>query len=142
MSQVPMQQITLISGMDNQRYAKMLNVNYCEPANQFRPLFIRHFHFHCTFLFRFLVVLTAASKNSAASLGENFVEGSHDEFTFNGTDGVTLKRIVDYCYSGYIDFTVDDVKTFVTIASSFELVLLVKESRKCYDRNLSPNSAV
>lgn len=70
------------------------------------------------------------------------MEGSYDEFTFEGTDGGKLKAIVDYCYCGYIDLTVDNVKTFVTIASSVELDLLEKECRQFYVQNLSPNTAV
>lgn len=45
-------------------------------------------------------ILTAASEYFSASPRSNFQEGGETEFTLDGTDGETVKAIVDFCYTG------------------------------------------
>lgn len=88
------------------------------------------------------VILTAVSKYFAASLGPNFVEGKHDEFTVEGVDGETLRVIIEFCYIGHINLTEENVKTFLIIASSVELDLLEEKCRAFYNEKLSARNAV
>lgn len=86
--------------------------------------------------------MTAASKYFAASLGANFVEGNHDEFIMDDTDGETIQMIIDFCYTGNIDLTHENVDKLMTIASSVQLDLLEEKCRHFYMAHLSSDNAV
>lgn len=86
--------------------------------------------------------MSAASKYFAASLGKNFQEGKHKEFTLDDTDCETLQMIVDYCYTGHIKLTEENVATFLTIASSVQLDLLEEKCCQFYVEKLSVTNCV
>lgn len=86
--------------------------------------------------------MTAASKYFAASLGPNFQEGHYREFVSDDADFETLKAIVDYCYTGHIRLTEENVKTYLTIASSVELDLLEETCCSFYAEILTEANCV
>lgn len=88
------------------------------------------------------VILIAASKYFTASLGPYFQEANHDEFILDDTDGETLKMIVDFCYSGRIDLTEENVGNILAIASSVQLDFLEEKCRQYYDDHLNVNNSL
>lgn len=105
---------------------------------------IRHFQLPCFIFVRIPIhraVLTAASKYFLASLGPNFKEGSKTEFDLDDTDGETLKAIVEFCYTGCIELTGENVAKFLAFASSVELDLLEKKCWRFYDEKLTVTSS-
>lgn len=82
-------------------------------------------------------ILTASSKYFLASLGPNFQEGSKSEFILDDTDGETVKAIVDFCYTGRIDLTEENVEDFMAIASSVEIDLLEEKCCRFYAHKLN-----
>lgn len=82
------------------------------------------------------VVLTAASKYFLALLGPNFEEGSKTEFVLDDTDGETFKAIVDFCYTGRINLTEENVTKYLAIASSVQFDLLEEKCWQFYAANL------
>lgn len=97
-------------------------------------LFIR-FPIHC-------VVLTAASKYFNASLGPNFQEANREEFILEDTDGETVKKIVDFCYTGRISLTRENVGNILAIASSVQLDFLEDVCRQFFDDNLNLDNSL
>lgn len=77
-------------------------------------------------------IWTAASKYFSVALGPNFQEGNHNEFVLDDTDGETVKAIVDFCYTGRIDLTDENVTKFLVIASSVEFDLLEEKCCRFY----------
>lgn len=88
------------------------------------------------------VILTASSKYFTAALGPNFQEGSKSEFVLDGTDGETVKAIVDFCYTGHIDLTEENVLKFLAIASSVHLDLLEEKCCRLYDDKLGVTNCI
>lgn len=87
-------------------------------------------------------VLTACSKYFASLLGPKFEGHTHNEFILADTDGETVKMIVDFCYTGRILLTEDNVNHLLTIASNLELDMLELECRRFYEGNLSVTNAI
>lgn len=86
--------------------------------------------------------MIAASKYFSASLGPNFQEGSKSEFTLDGTDGETVKAIVDFCYTGRVDLTEENVDDFMAIASSVEFDLLEEKCCRFYAEELNVMNSI
>lgn len=70
------------------------------------------------------------------------MEGKYDEFTFDDTDGETLSAIINYCYTGCINLTDGNVKTFIAVASSVELDLLEEKCRRYCAENVCIKNAI
>lgn len=60
-----------------------------------------------------------------------------NEFVLEGTDGKTVKAIVDYCYTGRIDLAEENVGQFLAIASGVGLDFLESECCQFYADKLS-----
>lgn len=88
------------------------------------------------------LILTAASNYFAASLGSNFREGSNSEFLMEGTDGKTLKEIVDFLYTGQITLTEGNVEKFFAIASGVSFDMLEEKCCQFYAEKLSVTNSV
>lgn len=86
--------------------------------------------------------MTAASKYFTASLGPNFREANHKEFVLDDTDGDTVKMIVDFCCTGHINLTEENINNIVTIASSVELDFLEEKCRQFLSDNLNINNSL
>lgn len=88
------------------------------------------------------ILLAVASKYFTVQLGPDFKDGGKSEFELEGFDGDTIKATVDYCYTGRINLTEDNVGTFLAIASRFQFDLLEAECCRFYEGNLSPTNCV
>lgn len=58
------------------------------------------------------------------------------------TDGPTLQLVIDYCYSGHIDLTVDNVNAIMVVASTMEIALLQAKCDQFWNKNLCNKNAV
>lgn len=72
--------------------------------------------------------MMSSSDYFRALLGPHFKEGKEEEVIIENVDGQTLKAIVNFCYSGKIQITDENILKLVE-ASSF--MLLVRIQRKC-----------
>lgn len=88
------------------------------------------------------MVLAASSKYFTAALGPNFKEANKSEFVLDDTDGETVKAIVDFCYTGHINLTEENVEKFLTIASSIQIDLLEEKCCQFYNDKLGVNNCV
>lgn len=62
------------------------------------------------------VILTATSKYFSAALGPSFIEDGENEFVLNDADVETVMAIVDFCYTGHIDLSEENVAKFLAVA--------------------------
>lgn len=88
------------------------------------------------------IALAAASQYFSALFGSKFEEGKTKEFVLEGADGGTVKAIVDYCYTGQIDLTKENVGQILTIATNVGLDLLEAACRQFYDKKLCVTNCV
>lgn len=72
------------------------------------------------------VILAASSNYFKALLGPNFREGSEKLVTLEAIDGPTLKRVIDFIYTGNVTITKENVHDIIAAASSMELLILEK----------------
>lgn len=103
-------------------------------------IFLLHL-IHLRFLIHRFILITA-SKYFAALLGSNFEEANHKEFILDDTDGETIKMIVDFCYTGNVSLTPENVSDLLTIASSVQLDMLEEKCREFRADNLNAANAV
>lgn len=81
--------------------------------------------------------MTSASKYFQALLGPNFKEGHEEEVTISNIDGPTLKAIIDFCYSGNIKITDENILKIVSAASAMEFVSIEKKCETFWNDNLA-----
>lgn len=86
--------------------------------------------------------MVAASPYFEALLGPNYKEAIESEVTFSDIDGNTLKAVIDFCYTGRIAITNENVGDIMAAASSKELVPLEKLCSKFWSENLDSNSCL
>lgn len=82
------------------------------------------------FLFSFPVhraVLAAVNTYFAALLGPSFKEGNEKVIRLQNIDGDTLKLLINYCYTGQLQFTETNLDLVLAGASSFELVRIEEQ---------------
>lgn len=104
-----------------------------------------NFVFRCLFIplnyfSRFSVhrlVMAVASKLFQAQ-----IDGGKDEIVLKGLYGTTLKKIIEYCYTGRIAISKENVNGFIAIASNLDLIELEQRCREFWEINLSGNNAV
>lgn len=83
--------------------------------------------------------MVAASPYFEALLGPNYKEANESEVTLSDIDGKTLKAVIDFCYTGRIAITHENVGHIMGAASSKELVPLEKLCSKFWSENLDSN---
>lgn len=84
----------------------------------------------------------SASKYFRALLGPHFKEGQEKEMPVSDVDGPTLKAIIDFCYSGNIKITSENVDRVLAAASAMELVLIEKKCEQFWGDHLSTGNCV
>lgn len=80
--------------------------------------------------------MLASSPYFRALLGPNYKEAKQNEIVLSKVDGRTLKTIIQFCYSGFVEITADTVKDIVAAASSMELVQLEQRCSDFWSKNL------
>lgn len=68
--------------------------------------------------------------------------GSKSELILDHIDGEIIKAIVDFCYSGHIDMTEENVGNFLAAATIIQLDLLQEKCCQFYADKLSVNNSV
>lgn len=61
--------------------------------------------------------MMSSSSYFRALLGPNFEEGEDEEVTISNTDGPTLKNIINFCYTGNIKITNENIEQIIEAAS-------------------------
>lgn len=103
-------------------------------------LFFIHLHF-----FRFPVhrnIIAASSPFFKAMLGPNYKEANQKEIVLGNIYGHTLKLIIDFCYSGQIKITFENIDDVITAASGMELVQLEERCADFWFERLATESSV
>lgn len=78
----------------------------------------------------------------ASKLFQAQIDGGKDEIVLKGLYGTTLKKIIEYCYTGRIAISKENVNGFIAIASNLDLIELEQRCREFWEINLSGNNAV
>lgn len=86
--------------------------------------------------------MMSASAFFQALLEPNFQESQHKEVTVPNIDGPTLKAIVNFCYSGKIKITGDNIERLVSAASFMNLMLIEKKCEQFWSNGLSSSNCV
>lgn len=86
--------------------------------------------------------MNAASKYFGGLLGPNFQEAKPKEFVLDDSDGNTIKIVVNFCYTGKISLTEDNVEKCLAIASSAEIDLLENKCRQFFATKLGVTNSV
>lgn len=89
------------------------------------------------------VVLAAASDYFTAA--PIFDGNNYSEFTLDAidaVDGQMIRMIVDFCYSGYIELTEDNVGTLIAVASYYQFDLLAEKCWQYRNDTLVVSNAV
>lgn len=84
----------------------------------------------------------ASSKYFVALLGPNFREGAAKEIPLEAVDGLMLKTILDFIYSGQIGINGANVADIVAAASSMELIALEERCGEFWKTNMSVENCV
>lgn len=100
---------------------------------------------YSSILFRFAVhrlIMTSSSNYFESMLGPNFKEGRDDEVTIADIDGPTLESIINYCYTGHIEITEENVMQIVYSASTMGFVRIEQECKMYLSNNLKAVNCV
>lgn len=124
-------------------------MDYCSCANKMSFISGRAFqigftHFFCV-NFRFpahRLILIASSKYFKGVLGPTFGEEAEKEIVFADIDALTLSAVLDFIYFGRIEITEENVDSFITAASSMELIGLAEKCGKFWAAKLATENCV
>lgn len=86
--------------------------------------------------------MISSSKYFQALLGPSFKEGHEQEVTISNIDGPTLKAIIDYCYSGNLKISGENIDRMVAAASAMKLVPIEKKCEQFWNDHLAPSNCV
>lgn len=86
--------------------------------------------------------MMSSSNYFRALLGPNFKEGDDDEVTISNINGPTLKTIINFCYSGKIQITDDNIMEIVSAASAMELVRIEVKCEQFWNDTLAKTNCV
>lgn len=75
-------------------------------------------------------------------LGPNFKEGQEEEVTIPKIDGPTLKAIIDFCYSGIIRITDENVAEIISAASFMALELIEEKCAQFWSEKLAASNCL
>lgn len=81
--------------------------------------------------------MMSSSEYFRALLGPNFKEGQEEDVTIYNIYGSTLKAIIDFCYSGCIKITNENVMEIIEAASAMEFVRIEKKCEHFWSENLA-----
>lgn len=89
-------------------------------------------------------MMIAASCYFEALLGPNFREGNKTNDTIELTElaGDTLRTVIDFCYTGRVDITADNINELVLAASSMELLDLEQKCCQFWNKHLQITNCV
>lgn len=87
------------------------------------------------------MVMSASSKYFEALLGPHYKEGTENKITLS-INGVTLKAIIDYCYTGRIEIHADNADDILDAASRVELIALEETVGQFWCDNLNLENCI
>lgn len=98
-----------------------------------------------SFFFRISVhrlVMMSASKYFQALLGPHFKESQEEEVYIADIDGTTLKLIIDFCYTGQLQITDDNIAQIISAATAMELVVIEEKCQQFWTKILAASNCV
>lgn len=129
--------LKLVAGIGKQKY-----VNYC---GKIENLASHQRYIFPNLLFRYSVhrlVMMSSSKYFHALLGPNFKEAQEEEVTIANIDGPTLKLVIDFCYTGKVNITDENIGQIIAAASAMELVLIEEKCHQFWNDNLTVSNCM
>lgn len=88
------------------------------------------------------LIMMSTSEYFRALLGPNFKEGHEKDVNISNVDGPTLGAIINFCYSGNIEITDDNIMQIIEAASAMELVRIEKKCEQFWNEKLSTSNCV
>lgn len=85
------------------------------------------------------IVLSAASEYFSTLFTVNMLEKTQKKITMNEVDGETLQALINYCYSGQIKITAENVLKILSVASMFIFDKIKNECQKHLTEQLAVN---
>lgn len=86
--------------------------------------------------------MNATSKYFAGLLGPNFQGEKPREFVLNDFDGGTIRAVVNFCYTGNIELTKENVGKCLSMAIRLEIDVLPEKCRQLLSAELSAANVV
>lgn len=86
--------------------------------------------------------MTSSSEYFQAMLGPHFKEGNKDEVTIADIDGPTLKSIINFCYTGKIEITEENIMEIVWPASTMGFVDIEQKCKDFWSETLTVSNCV
>lgn len=84
----------------------------------------------------------SSSNYFQALLGPNFKEGEEKEVTIDDIDGPTLNVMINFCYTGRIEITKENVMRIVAAASAMQLVRVEQEIEQFWCDSLATSNCL
>lgn len=127
--------VCLIAGDDGQRYFSFVSIFlliavFPDLTSILIILFISRFSAH-------RLILAMASPVFDAMFTNDFKEKNQYEIVLNDVDGINLKILINFCYSGTIALNIENVYGILKAASRFAFTEIESECGKFLTNNLS-----
>lgn len=130
----PFRDVTLVAEKDQQKYSFYdLSFLFATNSRHFYPRFPVH-----------RIILAASSEYFQNRLGPHpeFKENNKNEFIVKDFDGPTLEMIIDYCYTGHINLTADNICATIARASNLGIASLQEKCDQFWEANLAADNCV
>lgn len=86
--------------------------------------------------------MMSSSKYFQALLGPHFKEGQQEEVTIADIDGPTLKSIIDFCYTGELRITDENIEHIIAAASAMEFVVIEEKCQQFWSKNVTTSNCL
>ncbi|KAK3089663.1 hypothetical protein FSP39_005461 [Pinctada imbricata] len=127
--------------IDDPNYGRELlrNLNSLRHSNMFTDatLYIQHEELYCH-----RNILAASSPYFRAMFTHNLREGTKSEVQFEDVSPWTLKRIIDYVYTGKLEITIDNAQELLAAGSRFEYPAIVNSCCDFLEKHLHPSNCL
>lgn len=86
--------------------------------------------------------MISSSEYFRALLGPNFKEGQEEKLTISDVDGPTLKAIINFCYSGKIQITEENIMQIVAAASHMAFDRIEQKCEQLWNESLATSNCL
>ena len=123
----------------NYGHELLKNLNSLRTSHLFTDatLFIEHEELYCH-----RNILAASSPYFRAMFTHKLREGEKAEVSFQDVSPWTLKRIIDYVYTGRLEITIDNAQELLAAASQFEYPAIVQACCNFLEKHLHPSNCL
>lgn len=86
--------------------------------------------------------MMSSSKYFQALLGSHFKEGQQGKVTIADIDGPTLKSIIEFCYTGELQITDENIEQIIAAASAMEFVVIEEKCQQFWSENVATSNCL